>query len=258
MADLREALDKDQIQLYYQPKLDLNSDLVTGVEALMRWSHPDHGFIPPDVFIPALEQGGLIKRYTFWALEEAYRQCKAWNEAGYDLNMSVNLSMYNLHDVQLIEHILDLQEKWELRPGAMIMEVTESVIMGDSPNVTTVLNALSDHGIHFSIDDFGTGYSSLSHLKRLPVNELKIDKSFVKEVDKDNDDAAIVRSTVDLAHNMGLRVVAEGVESLECLKSLKDLGCCQAQGYFIARPAPPEEIIPLLESKSWPLRRIQD
>ena len=258
MADLHQALDKGQLQLYYQPKLDLHSGMITGVEALMRWNHPEYGFISPDIFVPALEQTGLIKRYTYWVLEEAYSQCVAWNKAGYDLGISVNLSMYNLRDALLSEHIMALQEKWKPLPGALMMEVTESSVMGDSSHVAGILDELSRQGIKFSIDDFGTGHSSLSHLKRLPVSELKIDKSFVLEMNSDADDMAIVRSTVDLAHNMGLRVVAEGVETPESLEILKELGCDQAQGYFIARPAPPKKLVAFLESKSWPLKRLEE
>ena len=258
MADLHQALNKGELQLYYQPKLDLGSRVITGVEALMRWSHIEHGFIPPDVFIPAMEQSGLIGRYTIWALDEAYRQCMAWHEAGYALDMSVNLSMYSLHDSQLLDHILSLQKKWSPPPGAVVLEVTESAVMGDPDYVCGVLSELSNNGVQFSIDDFGTGYSSLSHLKRLPVHELKIDRSFVMEMDSDADDAVIVRSTVDLAHNMGLRVVAEGVETPETLDVLKDMGCDQAQGYFIARPAPPDELITFLESKAWVMRKTED
>ncbi len=254
MADLHQALDKGELQLYYQPKLDLNSRMITGVEALMRWRHIDHGFVPPDVFIPIMERSGLIRRYTIWALDEAYRQCMEWQKTGYVLGMSVNLSVYSLRDKQLLEHILCLQEKWRPPPGTLVMEVTESAVMGDLKYVSGMLSELSSQGVQFSIDDFGTGYSSLSHLKRLPVNELKIDKSFVMEMDSDADDAIIVRSTVDLAHNMGLRVVAEGVETAETLDALKDLGCDQAQGYFIARPAPPEELITFLESQGWVLQ----
>jgi diguanylate cyclase (GGDEF)-like protein len=257
MADLRQALDRQQLQLFYQPKLDLRSGVITGVEALMRWNHPEHGFIPPDIFVPALEQTGLIKSYTYWVLEEAYSQCVAWNKAGYDLGISVNLSMFSLRDALFPGYVLALQDKWKLPPGVLTMEVTESALMDDSCYVADVLEELSRHGIQFSIDDFGTGYSSLGHLKRLPVNELKIDKSFVLDMADDADDMAIVRSTVDLAHNMGLRVVAEGVETPESLEILKELGCDQVQGYFIARPNLPKELVTLLESKPWALQRLK-
>lgn len=256
VADLHQALDKDELQLYYQPKLDLNSKIITGVEALMRWNHNERGFVPPDVFIPVMEQSGMISRHTIWVLDEAYRQCMEWQQAGYALSMSVNLSAYTLRDTQLLEHILSLQEQWNPPPGTLVMEVTESAVMGDLDYVSGILSELYSQGVQFSIDDFGTGYSSLSHLKHLPVSELKIDKSFVIEMDCDVDNATIVRSTVDLAHNMGLRVVAEGVETAETLDALGELGCNQAQGYFIARPAPPEELITFLESEGWTLNRV--
>ena len=237
MADLHQALNRDQVQLHYQPKLDLAGGTVVGVEALMRWNHPEHGAVAPDVFIPTLEQTGLIKRYTLWALETACAQRAAWDAAGYNLSMSVNLSMYNLRDTQLVEHIRGLQKKWGPPAGRLILEVTESAVMGDILHVSGIMDDLASIGVEFSIDDFGTGYSSLSHLKRLPVNELKIDRSFVMEMDQDPDDEIIIRSTIDLAHNMGLRVVAEGVESARTLEKLRKLGCDQAQGFHIARPA---------------------
>ena len=237
MADLHQALSRGQIQLHYQPKLDLARGSVVGVEALMRWNHPEHGSVPPDVFVPTLEQTGLIKRYTLWALETACAQRAAWDAAGYNLSMSVNLSMYSLRDTQLIGYIRDLQKKWQPPTGRLILEVTESAVMGDILHVSGIMDELASIGVEFSIDDFGTGYSSLSHLKRLPVNELKIDKSFVMEMDQDPDDEIIIRSTIDLAHNMGLRVVAEGVESARLLDKLRKLGCDQAQGFHIARPA---------------------
>jgi predicted signal transduction protein with EAL and GGDEF domain len=242
MADLHQALNKQQIQLFYQPKLDLRRGTIIGVEALMRWNHPEHGFVPPDVFAPTLEQTGLVKRYTFWVLETAYAQQAAWSAAGHELSMSVNLSMYNLRDTQLVGHIKALQEKWQPAPGKLVMEVTESAVMGDVFHVSGIMDELAGLGIEFAIDDFGTGYSSLSHLKRLPLNELKIDKSFVMEMAHEPDDETIVRSTIDLAHNMGLRVVAEGVETVRTLQALKKLGCDQAQGFLIAKPATAEVI----------------
>ena len=242
MADLHQALNKQQIQLFYQPKLDLRRGTIIGVEALMRWNHPEHGFVPPDVFAPTLEQTGLVKRYTSWVLETAYAQRAAWSAAGHELSMAVNLSMYNLHDTQLVGHIKALQEKWQPAPGKLVMEVTESAVMGDVFHVSGIMDELAGLGIEFAIDDFGTGYSSLSHLKRLPLNELKIDKSFVMEMAHEPDDETIVRSTIDLAHNMGLRVVAEGVETARTLQALKKLGCDQAQGFLIAKPATAEAI----------------
>lgn len=251
MADLHGALERGQMQLHYQPKLDLATDRIIGVEALMRWQHPEQGAIPPDLFIPALEQSGLIRRFTAWLLDEAIRQCAAWQDMGLELGMAVNLSMYNLRDSQMPVQLTMLQKRWKLPVGALMMEVTESAVMNDPHHVSEVLETLTASGIHFSIDDFGTGYSSLSHLKRLPVSELKIDRSFVKDMTRDRDDEAIVRSTIDLAHNMGLRVVAEGVESREVLERLRQLGCDEVQGYYIARPMPAQDFPAFLEGSPW-------
>lgn len=256
MADLHSALEREEIMVYYQPKLDLRSGEISGVEALLRWRHPEHGMVPPDVFVPALEQGGLIKRYTAWILDEAIRQCVAWNDVGLDLTMSVNLSMYNLRDTQLPAQLEMLKKMWQPRADSLVMEVTESAVMNDPHHVSQVLDQLAAGGVQFSIDDFGTGYSSLSHLKRLSVAELKIDKSFVLEMSHDSDDEAIVRSTIDLAHNMGLRVVAEGVENVQVLGMLKKMGCDQAQGFYIAKPMSAEQLEPFAEASVWPLRRL--
>ena len=257
MADLHGALDRRQMQLFYQPKLELASDRIVGVEALMRWRHPEQGLIPPDLFIPALEQSGLIRRFTAWLLGEAIEQNMAWRAQGLDLGMAVNLSMYNLRDSQLPEQLATLQQRWRPPLGTLMMEVTESAVMNDPHHVSEVLNTLTESGIQFSIDDFGTGYSSLSHLKRLPVSELKIDRSFVKDMSRDRDDEAIVRSTIDLAHNMGLRVIAEGVESEAVLARLRQLGCDEVQGYLIGRPMPAEEFPAFLAQSPWPARRSQ-
>ena len=255
MTDLQMALERGQMRLCYQPKLDLESDCIIGVEALMRWQHPEHGLIMPDLFIPSLEQSGLIRRFTTWAMDEAIRQCAEWSGMGMELSMAINLSMYNLRDSQLTGQVAQLQKTWKSPSGALVMEVTESAVMNDPHHVSEVLDTLTERGIRFSIDDFGTGYSSLSHLKRLPVSELKIDKSFVRDMTRDRDDEAIVRSTIDLAHNMGLRVVAEGVESPEVLDRLRQLGCDEAQGYYIARPMPAEDFPAFLEQTAWGVRR---
>jgi len=255
MGDLHQALDLDQLELFYQPKLDLASNTIIGVEALMRWHHPGHGMIPPDIFIPALEQSGLLKRYTYWALETAAAQCRAWNEKKWDLSVAVNLSMYNLHEGDLADQIGRCQRVNCLRPDALVMEVTESAVMSDPHHVSEVLDELVACGIQLSIDDFGTGYSSLAHLKRLPVAELKIDKSFVMDMARDTDDAIIVRSTVDLAHNMGLRVVAEGVENEGCLAMLRGMSCDLAQGFFIAKPMPAARLSDWLAACPWLVAR---
>lgn len=257
MADLHSALDRGQMRLFYQPKLDLSTGMITGVEALMRWLHPEQGMVPPDIFIPALEQSGLIRRYTAWVLDEAIRQSVAWSDIGLDLTMSINLSMYNLRDTELPAQVVMLQKMWKPAPDTLVMEVTESAVMSDPHNVSQILDTLAAQGIQFSIDDFGTGYSSLNHLKRLSVNELKIDKSFVKDMTTDRDDKAIVCSTIDLAHNMGLRVVAEGVENRAVLDMLIELGCDQVQGYYIAKPMSATDLQEFLSTGDWLTRRKQ-
>jgi len=251
MADLHKALELGQLELFYQPKLDLCSGAIVGVEALMRWHHPEHGMVPPDVFIPILEQSGLLKRHTYWALETAIAQCKAWSDRGWDLGISVNLSMCNLRDRDLPDRVNSYIREYNVHPAALVLEVTESTVMQDPDNVSEVLDNLVAVGIQFSIDDFGTGYSSLSHLKRLSVSELKIDKSFVMEMVVDSDDAVIVRSTVDLAHNMGLRVVAEGVENDDCLVMLREMGCDLVQGFHIAKPMPAAQFDYWLRQSAW-------
>ena len=255
MGDLHQALDLNQLELFYQPKLDLRSQTIIGVEALMRWHHPDHGMVPPDVFIPALEQSGILKRYTYWALETAAAQCRAWGDQGWDLSVAVNLSMYNLHDSGLSGQIRACRRANRLPPNALVMEVTESAVMSDPHHVSKVLDELQENGIQLSIDDFGTGYSSLGQLKRLSVSELKIDKSFVLDMGQDTDDAIIVRSTVDLAHNMGLRVVAEGVENEGCLAMLRGMSCDVAQGFYIARPMPAARLSDWFSDCPWRVAR---
>lgn len=256
LADLHQALDLEQLELFYQPKLDLRSQAIVGVEALMRWHHPEHGLVPPDIFIPILEQSGLLKRYTYWALDTAAAQCRAWNDQGWDLSIAVNLSMYNLRDAGLSPYVQDCVQNRGLHAHALVLEVTESAVMSDPHHVSKVLDELVASGIQFSIDDFGTGHSSLSHLKRLSVAELKIDKSFVFDMVGDNDDSIIVRSTVDLAHNMGLRVVAEGVENEGSLAMLRGMGCDQVQGYFIAKPMPVECFGDWLRASSWEVKSL--
>lgn len=243
--DLRSAVNNGELELYYQPRVDLQSSTIIGVEALARWQHPEHGFIPPDQFIPIMEQTGLIRPFTHWVLDAALKQCSAWSSAGIDISMSVNLSMHNLREPLLPRQILRLLEKWELKHSALILELTESAVMSDSQKVHNMLEELASAGVQFSIDDFGTGYSSLSYLKKLPVHELKIDKSFVMEMDTNKDDVVIVRSTIELAHNLGLRVIAEGVENEQVMEMLIAQGCDEIQGYFISCPVPADEIVKL-------------
>jgi diguanylate cyclase (GGDEF)-like protein/PAS domain S-box-containing protein len=249
-GELRHAIEQDQLVLHYQPKLDLASRQVVGVEALVRWQHPGQGLVLPDQFIPLAEQSGLIHPLAEWVLGEAARQYHHWRLAGFDLPVAVNLSMRNLHDPRLSHTIANLLATWNLTAAALNLEITESSLMADPHRALEVLGRLRELGLSIAIDDFGTGYSSLAYLKRLPVAELKLDRSFVREMASDPRDLAIVRSTVDLAHNLGLRVVAEGVEDSASQELLAELACDQAQGYFISRPLPAAALTDWLRRRS--------
>ena len=236
LAELRRALDERELVVFYHPKADLQTGRVRGVEALARWQHPERGLLPPDEFIPLAEHTGLIRALTRYVLDEALRQCSRWRQDGLELAVAVNLSGRDLLDLQLPDDVVRLLEKWNLDPTCLELEITESTILGDPARAKTVLCRLSEMGVRLAIDDFGSGYTSLAYLKRLPVDELKIDKSFVMNMISDENDAVIVRSTIDLGRNLGLGVVAEGVESAEIWDELGALGCDVAQGYFLTRP----------------------
>ena len=255
VGELRSALRADdELVVFYQPKFDLGTGEVSGVEALLRWQHPLRGLVEPDQFIPLAEHTGLIEPLTQYVLEAALSQCREWIEADLDLSVAVNLSVRNLLDPQLPEKVAELLRKWGVPPSRLKLEITESIIMADPKRATATLDRLSAMGVELSIDDFGTGYSSLSHLKRLPVNEIKIDKSFVMNMDADENDSVIVRSTIDLGRNLGLKVVAEGVETEEVWAALGRMGCDQAQGYFRSRPQPAADLTRWLEEarSPWP------
>lgn len=240
-GDLREALARNELELHYQPKIEIATGAVTGVEALLRWNHPRHGRVPPDQIIPLAEQTGLISPLTRWVLDTALQQCAAWKTMGIDIHVAVNLSAYCLQDSSLADWIKGWFEQHTLTTRHLVLEVTESAMMSDPKKAIQVLTQLDAMGIHLSVDDFGTGFSSLAYLKQLPIGELKIDKSFVLDMLTDDNDAVIVRSTIDLAHNLGMRIVAEGVENQEMLNLLEILGCDSAQGYHISRPMPGKE-----------------
>jgi diguanylate cyclase (GGDEF)-like protein len=242
LTELRRAIDQGELILHYQPKADLRTSHVHGVEALVRWSHPVRGLVPPDEFIPLAQKTGVIVPLTFFVLNEALRQCRTWQLEGLDLCVGVNLSARNLLDVHLPDTVGELLTRWEVPPSLLELEITESTILADPIRAMHVLSRLSGMGVRLAIDDFGTGYSSLAYLKRLPVDELKIDKSFVQGMEEDENDAVIVRSTIDLGRNLGLRVVAEGVETAEAWRRLAALGCDIAQGYYLSRPVPAGEL----------------
>jgi diguanylate cyclase len=242
MGELRRALDQREFVLHYQPKAVLCDGGVEAVEALIRWNHPVRGLVPPDEFIPMAEQTGLIKPLTLYVIEEALRQCRSWQDEGLRLAVAVNLSARNLVDARFPIQVAGLLERWAVEPSLLEFEITESAMLVDPSRTELVFEQLSNVGIRFSIDDFGTGYSSFARLKRLPVTEIKIDRSFVKNMAEDEDDATIVRSTIDLGRNLGLDVVAEGVESEEVWNRLKALGCTAAQGYYLSRAVPASEL----------------
>jgi diguanylate cyclase (GGDEF)-like protein len=251
MGELRLAVEQEQFVLFYQPMVDLKTNQITGVEALVRWNHPSLELMLPDKFIPMLEQSGLIRNITPWVLNELLRESESLRTQELPITFSMNLSVRNLQDPYLVEAIAEQIEASQLQPQWLQLEITESAVMEDPDRAIEVLTRLSNMGLRLAIDDFGTGYSSLSYLKKLPVNTIKIDKSFVIGMAKDANDVAIVRTSIDLAHNLGFKVVAEGVENEETLKHLTALGCDVAQGYFISRPLSTEELGVWLKQSVW-------
>jgi diguanylate cyclase len=242
IAELRRAIDNRELVLHFQPKASLRSGEVSSVEALVRWEHPERGLIFPDAFIPAVHHTGLIRPLTLHVIDEALGQCRRWQEGGLFLSVSVNLSMRNLVDLAFPDHVAALLREHDLEARWLELEITESTMLANTSRTKQVLDRLSAMGVRLSLDDFGTGYSSLSYLKRLPLDELKIDRSFVMNMLENEDDAVIVRSTIDLGRNLGLDVVAEGVETEETWGHLRRLGCDEAQGYYLTRPVPAEEL----------------
>ena len=234
--ELHDAIDANELELHYQPKIDLQTGKVMGVEALLRWQNPRRGMVPPDEMIPIAEHNGMIKRLTLWVLNAALQQCAQWREQGIELSVAVNLSVWNLQDPMLIEEIENKLAHWQVPARLLELEITESAMMADPKSSLAALKKLDSMGIALAVDDYGTGFSSLAYLKKLPVDIIKIDKSFVMSMDVDDDDAVIVKSTIELAHNLGFKVVAEGVESEAISRMLLALGCNTAQGYFYCRP----------------------
>ena len=236
LGQLRRAIEDEQLLLYYQPKVDAHTGQVLGVEALVRWQHPEHGLIPPGEFIPMAERTGLMGPLTHYVLDAALWQCHHWRQAGIDLSVAVNVSARRLLDLGFPDEVADLLVRWKVPPPSLVLELTESAVMADPERALEILGRLNAMGVQLSVDDFGTGYSSMAYLKRLPVDELKVDRSFVMNLTTDNRDALIVRSTIDLGRNLGLRVVAEGVEDEATQQELEVLGCDAIQGYHISRP----------------------
>jgi diguanylate cyclase (GGDEF)-like protein len=242
IGQLRGALDRGELVLYYQPQLTLSTGSISSVEALVRWQHPQRGLIPPDEFIPLVQGTGLIKPLTHYVLGVALRQCRSWMDEGRPMRVAVNLATRNLIDVDLPRDVADLLRLNGVPPALLALEITESAIVADPRRAGDVLARLAKLGVRLSIDDFGTGYSSLSYLTRFPINEIKIDRSFVTNMSSSPDNEVIVRSTIDLARNLGQEVVAEGVETADVLLRLEELGCHLTQGYYVSRPLPIEEL----------------
>ena len=250
LGELRRAIEDDQLVLHYQPIVELATDRVTGVEALVRWQHPEHGLLQPGAFVPLAERTGTIDHLTRWVLEAALRQCAEWRVEHDGLTVAVNLAAANVLDINLPKMVEGLLGSHGLPGEALECEVSEDTVMSDPQRVAEVLAGLRRLGVRLSLDDFGTGQASLASLKELPLDEIKIDRSFITGMAHDDGDAVIVRSTIDLARNLGLDVVAEGVESEDVLQALVELRCGSAQGYFLSRPLPAAELGDWLSSRS--------
>jgi diguanylate cyclase (GGDEF)-like protein len=236
MGELRQAIEDGGLVLHFQPKVDLKSGVIGEVEVLVRWNHPKHGLMYPDEFIPLAERTGLIKPLTMWVLHHALDQSSAWKKEGMALGVAVNLSAQVLFDLDLPDIVAGALAARDVAPESLILEITESAIMVDKERALLILSRLSDMGVRIAIDDFGTGYSSLAYLSKMPVDEIKIDKSFVLDMHENKTNAVIVHATIELGHNLGLAVIGEGVESGAMFDRLRALGCDAAQGYFMTRP----------------------
>lgn len=241
--DLRSAIESEAgLSLHYQPKLDARSGQVTGVEALLRWDHPERGMISPAVFVPVAERFGLIGAMGQWVIDEACRQLRVWDDAGLTLCVAINLSVHQLRQSDFVERVQAALTRHGIPPERLVFEVTESAAMEDPQASLRLFDRLATLGVSLSIDDFGTGYSSLSYLRKLPAAELKIDRSFVQDVDRAEDAQSIVRAVIQLSHALNLRVVGEGVETSAQQEALRRMGCDELQGFLFARPMPPGEL----------------
>jgi diguanylate cyclase (GGDEF)-like protein len=236
LSELRNAINRDQLELFYQAKVSIQTGKLLGAEALIRWNHLAHGTVSANEFIPMVEYSRTIKHVTLWVLQRAFRHCADWHRQGFDIKVSVNLSSKDLHDPEFPDLIAGVAASALIKPEWIMLEVTEETIMKDPESALEIINRLNGMGYQFLIDDFGTGYSSLSYLSKMPLTELKIDKSFVMGIMNNETDATLVKTAINLAHSLGLRVTAEGVESNEVLAKLKAYGCDMAQGYFLNKP----------------------
>ena len=250
-GELRHAIAHQELVLYFQPQIDFKSNRINGVEALVRWQHPKHGLLGPDKFIPLAEQTGMIKPLTYYVLRSALRHCEGWQRAGLDMSMSVNISAINIQDLEFPDQVAQILKEFSVPPGRLELEITETAVMSEPVRAVECIKKLSALGVLIAIDDFGTGYSSMSYLKELLVAKIKIDKSFVTDMAVNRNDAVIVRSTVELGHNLGLKVVAEGVETQAVWDKLSALGCDDAQGYYMSRPLSADAFAEWLQQSPW-------
>jgi EAL domain-containing protein (putative c-di-GMP-specific phosphodiesterase class I) len=247
VQDLRRAMDRHELILYYQPKFEAPNGPAIGAEALLRWEHPTRGLVQPDDFIPLAEKTGLIVPIGEWVLDESCRQMREWHDAGrVNWTMAVNLSPLQFGHAGLIEAVQATLERHQLRPRCLTLEITESTAMHDADASVVILQKLHEMGVRIAIDDFGTGYSSLLYLKRLPATELKIDRGFVRDLEHDSEDRAIVSAIVALGQTLDLKIVAEGVETIAQQEFLTNLGCDSLQGFLFGRPMPPDQFIAAL------------
>ena len=251
IANLNRALENDELEVYYQPQYDIQKKQLVGLEALIRWNHADLGFIAPEKFLPAAEESGLIVSLDRWVMHKSLHQMKAWSDEGLVLGrLSLNLTMQQIDQFDFLEFLIKLMKETGCEGQSIGFEITEGQLMKNPERTIELLDCISELGIEISIDDFGTGYSSLAYLKKLPVDTLKIDKEFIRDITEDEDDASIVKSVIALAKSMRIAVLAEGVETSDQLNFLKKEGCTLIQGYYLSQPKPAADIPALI---SYPL-----
>lgn len=251
VSELRQAIERDGLELHYQPQVSIKTGEVCGVEALLRWNHPVHGLVPPDEFVPMAERNRMMGPLTQWVLRRAFRDCANWHKQGLPIIVSVNLSAKDLHNPELPDLISGIAVAAGIQPKWVRLEITESSVMTDPESAMGIILRMHERGYEFSIDDFGTGYSSLAYLRKLPLTEIKIDKAFVLDILTSENDAAIVKATITLGHNLGLLVTAEGVENKEIMAKLMEYGCDVAQGYFLSKPASVKDFNQWVTDSHW-------
>lgn len=245
-ADLRNAIKNNELELYYQPQINSSDKKCNHLEALIRWHHPESGLIPPTLFIPLAENIGLIRTISQWVMKSAIEQCGQWRQEGYEITVAINLSAWDLQEVSLPSRLQMILDANQVPNTSLIIEVTETTMMSNVERASKILQELHESGIHIALDDFGTGFSSLNHLRHFPIDEVKIDRSFVSSMLTNDDDLALVKAIIDLSHDLKIDVVAEGVETLEEAKILSDYNCDRLQGYYYSKPIPAKQIIPVL------------